>query len=87
MPHATCTHCGTRITDHTTMREHKGDPYCCQNCVAMVTGAESKPGLPTCAHCEMPIVDSSTKVDGAGGRTFCCNNCAIAMAEGAEHRA
>ena len=83
MTHASCAHCGTPIVDHSTMQEHKGETYCCKNCVAMVTQTSSEPGLPTCAHCEMPIVDESTKVEGAG-RTFCCNNCALAMAEQAE---
>jgi len=54
--------------------------------VAIASGTNYKPGLPRCAHCEMPIVDETTKVEGAG-TTFCCNNCAIAMAEGATHPA
>jgi len=33
----------------------------------------------------MPIVDDTTKVEGAG-KTFCCNNCAIALAVAAAHR-
>jgi len=86
MPHASCAHCGTPIVDHTTMQEAKGEIYCCKNCVAMVSGTSYEPGLPRCAHCEMPIVDATTKVEGAEGKTFCCNNCAIALAEGAKHR-
>jgi hypothetical protein len=35
---------------------------------------------PKCDHCETPIVDQSTMVKREG-KTFCCNNCAIAMAE------
>ena len=34
-----------------------------------------------CAHCQSPIVDSSTRVT-QGGRVYCCPNCSAAM-EGA----
>ena len=51
----------------------------------MATGTSGyPPGQPKCAHCEMPIIDETTKVESAGW-TFCCDNCAIAMAEGAAH--
>jgi hypothetical protein len=87
MSHATCAHCGTEISDHSTMQEFKGQTYCCKNCVAMVSGTGNYPkGLPTCAHCEMPIVEASTKVE-ADGKTYCCNNCAAAMRQGTPHRA
>ncbi len=33
-----------------------------------------------CAHCETPIVDESTMVK-RDGKTFCCNNCAMATLE------
>ncbi len=33
---------------------------------------------PTCAHCDTLIVDRSTMVE-RDGKTFCCNNCALAM--------
>jgi hypothetical protein len=86
MPHATCAHCGTLISDHSTMQQSAGKTYCCRNCVAMAAGATTiQPGVSLCAHCESQIVDESTKVE-RGGQTFCCNNCATAMSEGARHR-
>jgi hypothetical protein len=33
-----------------------------------------------CAHCNTEIVDTSTMVE-RDGRTFCCNNCAMAMSK------
>ncbi|TME94887.1 MAG: hypothetical protein E6I40_06700 [Chloroflexi bacterium] len=32
----------------------------------------------SCGHCGVLIVDHSTMVE-RGGKTFCCNNCALAM--------
>ena len=34
----------------------------------------------TCAHCQTPIVDSTTRVEH-GGMTYCCPNCSAAMEE------
>lgn len=86
MPHTTCAHCGTTITDHSTQQEARGQTYCCRNCLAMTTAeAGAQAGRARCAHCESFIVDESTNVDRSG-QTFCCNNCAVAMAEGAPHR-
>ncbi len=85
MPHATCAHCGTPITDHSTLVEHEGRTYCCNNCLQMVSGtAQPAPGRATCAHCQMPILDASTQAE-RDGQTFCCNNCATAMVQGAGH--
>ena len=83
----TCAHCGTAITDESTMQRFNGQTYCCGNCVQMATGvAMDAQGRPKCAHCEMPIVVESTKVE-RGGQTFCCNNCAAAMEVGATRHA
>jgi hypothetical protein len=86
MPDTSCKHCGTPITDRSTMQIYEGETYCCRNCVAMINGTLHQPGLARCFHCESPIMDATTKVDGAEGRTFCCNNCAVAMAEEAAHK-
>jgi len=32
----------------------------------------------SCGHCGVLIVDHSTMVE-RGGKTFCCNNCSLAM--------
>jgi hypothetical protein len=87
MAHANCAHCGTKITDHSTMEGVGGKTYCCKNCATMASAGTSSAGSdrPRCAHCEMPIVDESTMAT-RGGQTFCCNNCATAMTEGATHR-
>jgi hypothetical protein len=39
----------------------------------------------TCAHCRIPIVDPSTRVE-RNGEMFCCTNCAAAMPAGAGHQ-
>ncbi|MCC6178750.1 MAG: hypothetical protein IT305_25875 [Chloroflexi bacterium] len=36
------------------------------------------PTVTTCAHCQTPIVNPSTRVI-SGDQTFCCPNCAYAM--------
>ncbi len=58
MPHITCAHCGTPITDHSYVSRARG------------------------ADLLMPILDGSTQVE-RDGQTFCCTNCATAMAHGA----
>jgi hypothetical protein len=80
-----CAHCGTSITDRSTMQHLGGESYCCVNCVAMASGKIPDAGAPRCAHCEMPIVVETTMVTREG-RTFCCNNCAVATGAGAPHR-
>jgi hypothetical protein len=85
MPHASCAHCGTAITDHSTQVESGGKTYCCKNCERMAAGtSQVAAGAAKCAHCRMSIVDTSTQVK-RGDQTFCCNNCATAMAAGGSH--
>jgi len=85
MPHASCAHCGTAITDHSTQVEFEGKTYCCKNCQHMAGGtSEVPPGAEKCAHCGMSIVDTSTQVK-RGVQTFCCNNCASATADSGSH--
>lgn len=85
MAHASCAHCQTTISDHTTMVERGGQTYCCNNCAMMAEGqTPMHTGKATCAHCNSPIMDTSTQVE-RGGQTFCCNNCAMAVAQGAGH--
>ena len=86
MPHTECAHCRTKIKDHSTMQEYRGETYCCRNCVAMATTENGAVlGGKRCAHCESAIVDESTMVE-RDGQAFCCNNCALAVTEGVAHR-
>ena len=79
---ASCSHCGTPITDRTTQVEVGGKTFCCRNCVAISAGTSFLPDAPTCAHCRLSIVDTST-LARRGELTFCCTNCATAMTAGA----
>jgi hypothetical protein len=67
------------------MVERAGETFCCNNCAATRMIQSSQAALGTCAHCHVPIVDPSTKVD-RDGMAFCCNNCATTMTAGAGQR-
>jgi hypothetical protein len=78
-----CAHCGTRLTDMSTVVEDDGTLYCCGNCLIHATKPElamNATHAPVCRHCNMAIVDTSTLVQ-RGANTYCCNNCANAMEE------
>jgi ribosomal protein L37AE/L43A len=71
--------------DHATMVERDGASYCCNNCASMSMDRAGQAGVPACAHCQVPIVDTSTEVSREG-MTFCCINCATAMTTGVTSR-
>jgi hypothetical protein len=47
--------------------------------------AQPGAGGAVCAHCQAPISDQASRME-RDGQSFCCNNCAMAMAQGAGHQ-
>lgn len=83
MQDPTCAHCGTRMTDRSSVAESDGKTYCCTNCARMTDEAVHVMASGMCAHCATQITDQTTVAE-RDGMIFCCNNCANAMGRGDE---
>ena len=80
MPQAACSFCAAPIIDETSMVEHQGRVYCCDNCALAAEGMPpAVGGAQLCAHCGASIADVSTMIEREG-LIYCCANCAAATA-------